>query len=130
MIPKAKLFRFSGYNIYAKSSKIVFKYSIEFYNQEPINFSETIILPHASGNLKKKDIHNFLEPLSLILGISYYKLYFSPKIEIFCKLSKEEAEFWNVVYRKGLGEFLYRNKLNPNKLAKFPYAKNQAKPIR
>ena len=130
MNPKAKLFKFSGYKIYAKSCKIVFKYSIEFYNQKPINFSEIIILPRASKNLNKKDIYKFLEPLSLILGISYYKMYYPPKIETFFKLSEKEAQFWNTVYRNGLGEFLYKNKLDPKKLAKFPYTKIKTSPIR
>ncbi|MFA6353921.1 MAG: Mur ligase family protein [Candidatus Paceibacterota bacterium] len=130
MVPKAKIFNFIGYNISPKSGEIIFKYSIEFYNQKTINFSEKIILPQASKNLKKKEIHKFLEPLSLILGISYYKLYYSPKIKTFFKLSKEEAEFWNTVYRKGLGEFLYRNKLDPKKIAKFPYTKHAVESVR
>jgi len=29
----------------------------------------------------------------------------------------------NIVYKKGLGEFLYRNKLDPKSIAKFPYSK-------
>lgn len=129
MNPKAKLFKFSGYKIDAKNNKIVFKYSIEFYNQKPINFSDTIVLPKVSSNLNKKEIHKFLEPLCLILGISYYKLYCPSKISVSFKLSKEEAEFWNIVYKKGLGEFLYRNNLDPNKLAKFPYVKKNIKPL-
>ena len=130
MVPKAKIFNFVGYDISEKRREIVFKYSIEFYNSKPINFSEKIVLPQASRNLKKKEIHKFLEPLSLILGISYYKLYCPPKILIFFKLSKEEAEFWNIVYRKGLGEFLFRNNLNPDKLAKFSHVKKKVESIR
>ncbi len=129
MAPKAKIFKFTGYKIDEKNLKIVFTYEIEFYNQKPLNFSETIILPKHTKNLKKKEIHKILEPLSIILGIGYYKIYFPPKIELFFDLSKEEAEFWDVVYRKGLGENLYRNKLDPNKLAKFPYTKKQNKPF-
>ena len=52
-------------------------------------------------------------------------MYCSPKIKTFFKLSQKEAQFWNTVYRKGLGEFLYKNKLDPKKLAKFPHAKNK-----
>ncbi|MDD5721492.1 MAG: Mur ligase family protein [Candidatus Pacebacteria bacterium] len=130
MAPKAKTFKFIGYQIYSERAEIIFKYSIEFYNCEPINFSEIIILPKISKNLKKKEIHKFLEPLSLILGISYYKLYCPPKISTLFELSKEEAEFWNTVYQKGLGEFLYRNKLDSQKLAKFPYKNKKTKTVR
>src|SRR3989338_871067 len=122
MTKKAKVFKFGGYKIYPASGKIVFKFKTEFYNSKPLLFEETIILPKPTSKLKKKSINAFLNPLSLILGISYYKLYCPPKIETFYKLSKEEAQFWNTVYKKGLGEFLYRNKLDPKKLAKFPYA--------
>lgn len=123
MVPKAKLFKFSGYKIYPEKGEITFKYGVEFYDSKSLNFSETIVLPQKTENLNKKSVHKFLEPLSLILGISYYKLYCPPKIEIFFKLSEEEAEFWNIVYKKGLGEFLYRNKLDPKKIARFPYSK-------
>src|SRR3989344_4919558 len=130
MVPQASLFRFLGYKINAKERKIVFKYSIEFKNTSALSFSETIILPKKTENLNKEYVHKFLEPLSLILGISYYKIYFPPRISISFKLSKEEAQFWNVVYRKGLGEFLYKNKLDPKNLAKFPYSKKQSEPVR
>ena len=130
MTKKATIFKFDGYKIDAQNSKIVFKYSIEFQGDETLNFSETVILPKKTARLNHKDISKFLEPLSLILGISYYKLYCPPKIETFCKLSKEQAQFWNTVYRKGLGEFLYRNKLDPKNIAKFPYTNHKVEPAR
>src|SRR3989344_4048538 len=129
MTKKATIFKFDGYKIDAQNSKIVFKYSIEFQGDETLNFSETVILPKKTEKLNHKDISKFLEPLSLILGISYYKLYCPPKVETFCKLSKEQAEFWNIVYQKGLGEFLYKNKLDPKKIAKFPFVKVKDSPV-
>ncbi len=130
MIPKAKVFKFEGYNIHPKANKIIFKYRIEFKNSNPLNFKEIIFLPKYSDNFKKQYIHKFLQPLSIILGISYFKLYCPSKIETSLKLSHKQAEFWNTVYRKGLGEFLYKNKLDPKKLAKFQYAKSEVGPIR
>ncbi|OGI96872.1 hypothetical protein A3I84_03090 [Candidatus Nomurabacteria bacterium RIFCSPLOWO2_02_FULL_36_8] len=130
MSKKPKVFKFAGYEISPETNKIIFKYETGFYNSESLFFSEIIILPKKTKVLKDKNIYKFLEPLSLILGISYYKLYCPPKIETFFKLSKEQAEFWNTVYKKGLGEFLYRNKLDPKKLAKFPYAKIKNSPVR
>lgn len=129
MKPKAKAFRFRGYNFDIKSLKITFDYRIDFFNREPLDFTETIILPKAPKNISRETLRKFLEPLHLILGISYYKLYCPPKIKMPFKFSKDQAEFWNTVYRKGLGEFLYRNKLDPKKIAKFPYAKIKTHPI-
>lgn len=120
--PKAKTFLFRGYNFDAKSLKITFDYRIDFFDRTPLNFTENLILPKASKNISPEALRKFLEPLHLILGISYYKLYFPPKVILPFKLSKEQADFWNTVYRKGLGEFLYRNKLDPKKIAKFPFA--------
>lgn len=130
MKPIAKNFRFCGCTFDVKNSKITFDYRIEFLNREPLKFTEIIVLPKISKNFKKKSIQKFLEPLQLILGISYYKLYCPPKIITSFKLSQEQANFWDIVYRKGLGEFLYRNKLNPQKLAKFPYSNIKIYPER
>ncbi|MEK7124391.1 MAG: UDP-N-acetylmuramoyl-L-alanine--D-glutamate ligase, partial [Patescibacteria group bacterium] len=41
-------------------------------------------------------------------------------------LSKQEADFWNIVYKKGLGEFFYRNNLDPKISPLFPYKKSDA----
>jgi len=123
MKPKAKNFRFCGYSFDTKNSKITFDYRIEFSNRDSLEFTETVILPKVPKNLNQESIQKILESLQLILGISYYKLYCPPKIVISFPLSRDQANFWNVVYKKGLGEFLYRNKLNPKHLAKFPYSK-------
>lgn len=120
---KAKKFCFCGYNFDIKNSKIFFNYRIEFFNRDSLKFVETIILQNVPEDLNQKLIQKSLESLQLILGISYYKLYCPPKIVISFKLSKEQADFWNIVYKKGLGEFLYRNKLDLNQLARFPYSK-------
>lgn len=122
MTPKATNFRFCDYNFDVETGKIIFNYRIEFSNRDPLDFAETVILPEVPKDLNQEIMRKFLEPLHLILGISYYKLYFPPKIKTPFPLSKEQAEFWNIVYKKGLGEFLYKNKLNPKRLAKFPYA--------
>lgn len=125
----AKTFRFCGYNFDATNGKILFDYRIEFSNREPLEFTETVILPNVPKNLNEELIRKFLEPLHIILGISYYKLYCPPKITTSFRISREQADFWNVVYRNGLGEFLFRNKLDPERLAKFPYSKIKTEPV-
>ncbi len=116
---KAKIFRFCGYKFDPSKKKITFDYRIEFSDRAPLEFRETIVLPSGSQTLGADVLRRFLEPLSLILGISYYKLYCPPQVKLPFDLSREQADFWNTVYRKGLGEFCYRNKLDPKKLAKF-----------
>lgn len=130
MKPKATIFRFCGHRFNTKNSKIIFDYRIEFSNRDSLGFTETVILPQVPKNLKKESIQKFLEPLQLILGTSYYKLYCPPKIATSFQLSRDQADFWDIVYKRGLGEFLYRNKLNPKQLAKFPYSKIKTCPER
>ncbi|MFA6160760.1 MAG: Mur ligase family protein [Patescibacteria group bacterium] len=119
--PRAKVFRYLDYKLDEAKLKIAFNYRIEFANRPAMDFTDEIVLPKKTKELSAADLASFLEPLHLIMGISYYKLYCPPKIEHGYQLTKEQAEFWNVVYRKGLGEFLYRNKLDPNKVASFPF---------
>ena len=62
-----------------------------------------------------------MESLHLILGISYFKMYCPKKIIIPYQLSKAQADFLNLVYTKGLGEFFYKNKIDFRNLINFPY---------
>lgn len=130
MKPQAKTFKFCGYNFITTEKKVSFNYRVEFLNRDPLDFTETLELPALPQDLSDKSLQKFFESLSLILGISYYKLYCPPKIKIFFKLSQKQADFWNTTYKKGLGEFFYRNNLDPEKLAKFPYSKIKPNPSR
>ncbi len=127
---KAKSFEFVSYKINPKDRKVFFNYKIEFANREPLIFEEAIIFP-APFSLKSIS-SNFLDELfsnlHLILGISYYKLYCPPKIKLNISLSKKQADFWNIIYQKGLGEFFYVNRIDFRKLIKFPYGK-KANPV-
>ena len=126
MKQKATIFEFTSYKFEPTQKRIFFNYKTEFENREPLFFTETLILPEIpifeeipSGLLSK-----IFEGLHLVLGISYYKSYCATKVKTNYSLSKKEAFFWNTVYKKGLGEFFYRNNLNPNISPKFPFEKN------
>lgn len=70
-----------------------------------------------------------LRALHLALGVSYYKIFVSPKIVQPYQMSAAEADFWNSAYRNGLGEFLYVNDLTPEVLAKFSAQEGQQFPV-
>lgn len=126
---KAKKFIIKNYN-FKNSKEISFNYKIEFETKKPLNFEEKIYLAQESKIKDKAVLKKLLEPLAIILGISYYKLYCPEKISTVFKLSKKEADFWHIVYRKGLGEFCYQNKINPNKIAKFPFQKIEKESVK
>ena len=49
-----------------------------------------------------------------IAGVSYFKAYIPPRIEISRgSLTRDEAEFFSKTYERGLGEFWYVNQLDP-----------------
>ncbi|MFH1142537.1 MAG: UDP-N-acetylmuramoyl-L-alanine--D-glutamate ligase, partial [Candidatus Uhrbacteria bacterium] len=119
-------FQFTSYSFDPKAKRISFNYAVHLDHQKPLLFTETIDLPKAvsTSKMPKELLDNLLADLHLMLGISYYKLYCPNQIKLSRKLSKDQAEFWNTVYHKGLGEFCYRNKIDPQRLAKFPYHTN------
>jgi UDP-N-acetylmuramoylalanine-D-glutamate ligase len=124
--PKAFIFR--DYRFAATTGRATFRYRIEFAGgRAPLDFTEELELPVGERPLTPAAVRRFLEPLHLILGISYYKLYCPPVIKLPKPLAPEQAEFWNTVYRKGLGEFLYKNQIDPRRVAKFPGSR-QARP--
>ena len=130
MRPRATVFRFIRYRFDRQKKRAIFDYEIAFANRSPLRFQETLLLPKAPRRLDTKALARFLEPLHLILGISYYKLYCPATIEHPYALSKDQAVFWNTVYRKGLGEFLFRNNLDPKRIARFSYTKKSTLPVR
>lgn len=130
MTPHATTFHFEGYRFFPKKKEFHFTYRIDFSDRAPLTFTETIRLPRSPQKISTAFQKKFLEPLHLILGISYYKLYCPPKIALPFLLSKEQATFWTTVYKKGLGEFLYRNKIDPKRLATFPSSSVRTAPIR
>lgn len=65
------------------------------------------------------ETNQLLRALHLACGVSYYKIFMPATISHPYLMDEAEATFWNDVYRGGLGEFLYVNKLDPAGLAKF-----------
>ena len=123
---KATIFEFTSYKFEPAQKRIFFNYKTEFKSSGPLFFTETIILPEIPNleELPSGLLNKIFEGLHLVLGVSYYKSYCATKIKINYSLSKREALFWNTVYKKGLGEFFYRNNLNPKISPKFPFKKD------
>jgi UDP-N-acetylmuramoylalanine--D-glutamate ligase len=123
MEKKPTIFKFDSYKFEPENKQIIFNYRQEFKDGEAIIFTEKILLPEAPnlGGIPLGLLDRLLSGLHLVLGTSYYKLYCAPDVRTPYKLTKEEADFWNTVYRKGLGEFYYRNGLDPKSSPKFSF---------
>lgn len=106
-----------------EEGKVELRYSLD----DEMQFTETLLLPEdyqLQSPSPRQDAA--LAALHLIAGVSYYKTCLPKEIEIRSgSLSPEQADFWNTVYRKGLGEFFYRNQIDFRGLVNFPASKAQ-----
>ena len=123
----SSVFEFTSYKLDPKKKRAVFYYTVFIKGQNPVLFSESIVFPKSFKlkGISQEAVKKTLQGVHLALGISYYKLHCASKIKLNYLLCKEEAEFWGVFYKKGLGEFFYRNKLDPKISPKFPFDKKQ-----
>ncbi|MFH1968131.1 MAG: UDP-N-acetylmuramoyl-L-alanine--D-glutamate ligase [bacterium] len=123
---KPTVFEFSSYKFEPENKRAVFNYKQEFDGTEAINFTETLQLPQIPdvAGLPEGLVDKVLQGAHLILGISYYKFYCASIVRHKYDLTEREADFWNAVYKKGLGEFFYKNNLDPKNSPKFSFNKN------
>jgi len=113
-------FVFKGYDSNIKKGEILFHFG--FKGEKIIDFTEKISFPPVQNIIPQTLLNVLMQNLMLILGISYWKLYCPKEIVIESNfLTKNQAEFWNTVYTKGLGEFFYKNNIDLRGLIKFPY---------
>lgn len=132
MISKATYFSFDSYQIREDKRTLSFLYSVGFNTGIVSHFVDKVILPDAIPQAVSPDLLDaVLQPLHLILGTSYWKMFCPKEIKVLsCKLNAEQAAFWNAVYTNGLGEFFYRNELDFRGLISFPISREaQPKPI-
>jgi 7-cyano-7-deazaguanine synthase in queuosine biosynthesis len=130
---QATQFVFSGYSF--EFPKAIFRYEVTLENGTVEKYEDTIVLPDTfraqTQGTDEEVLEPFLQSLHLMLGISYWKMY-CPKLILLqagYSLTKAQANFWNTVYTKGLGEFFYKNKLNYHDLVRFPFEKTGIKSV-
>ena len=132
MISQATYFSFDSYHIGKDKRTLSFLYSVGFNTGVVSRFVDKVILPEAIPQTVSPDLLDaVLQPLHLMLGISYWKMFCPKEIKVLsCQLSAEQAAFWNTVYTRGLGEFFYRNELDFRGLISFPVSQDaRPKPI-
>ena len=116
---QAEAFEFVSREI--NNEELIFTYAVHFNGADPLRFTERL---HIDDPLWKEKLpaplaSAFLEDLHLVLGVSYYKLFCPPAFKTDIVLSDTQAIFWNTLYTQGLGEFLYRNNIDPAIIAQF-----------
>lgn len=121
----AETFVFSSYLFDRSKQTATFIYEVILSGGEKKTFTERILFPHPfPKDLSVPDelLDLSLANLHLMLGVSYWKLYCPHNIQIKTHaLTQKQADFWNTVYTKGLGEFFYHNKLEFKNFIRFPF---------
>ncbi len=121
MFTSNSTFIFESFDFDAGKKIAHFFYRIEEQGKESVHFTETVQFdaPGTQGNTAA--FQRVLFDLHLALGMSYWKAACSQQLQVQSgRLSKADAEFWNTVYTKGLGEFFYQNRIDFHGLVQFP----------
>lgn len=112
------LFRYFIYNdfqIIESGTSVCFKY---FFSIPGLSdFSPMTVMRKPEGFDKNdKTLRALVFSLGMVELLSYWKCACPPKILIKCgKINEEQIDWWKKLYRKGLGEFFYKNGIMPEK---------------
>lgn len=109
-------FLYQQFRIGDDKQTVYFDYSLT-YNGQTYPFTESLRFPLPLLDTPAQA--RSLRALHLALGVSYYKIFTPADITHPYRMAADEAGFWNEVWRNGLGEFLYVNKLSPDTLGTF-----------
>ncbi|MDD5587292.1 MAG: endonuclease domain-containing protein [Alphaproteobacteria bacterium] len=119
-------FHFDSYAFQEETGALHLHYSFE----DGPAFEEKIVFPPAARALSKDEeaaLESSFRLIFLLAGISYYKACVPERLvcRAFALDEKTEA-FLEKVYRNGLGEFAYRNKLDLSNRIRFDTEKTEA----
>jgi hypothetical protein len=97
-----------------------------------VDFEETLDLPESLGPLAAADdpdVDRALLGAHLAAGTSYWKTCIPRELVLEdASLSEDDTRFWSAVYTLGMGEFFYRNGIDPTGRASFRAASGSALP--
>lgn len=128
----ARSFSFVDYSSDLSQGTAKFRYELE-RDDRTMSFEEQLTFVPISDerrrDLPEELIDRVMQNIFLVLGVSYWKLYCPPNITIVpFSLSHAQAQFWDTVYTKGLGEFFFTNRIQLTELVRFPYSDIEVSP--
>jgi hypothetical protein len=114
---KYQSFIFEAYEFKPEQKLLHLHYSLD----DDLHFTETYSFNFDFVNYDPDVLERALQTLFFIAGVSYYKTYVPPEIVIRSgELDQEGADFLSKTYQRGLGEFWYKNNLDPETPVSFP----------
>lgn len=113
---KYQNFIFKDYSLEDKKLILIYSLDDEVIFKEVYRFDFDF-----QPNVNEALLDNVLQSLFFMAGVSYYKTYLPPKIVVEKgKLDQPSADFFGKTYQRGLGEYFYLNRLDPNLPVSFP----------
>jgi len=112
------------FDIYQRLLELKYSFDNKLYFKETYRFDFDFV------QYDQKSLDKAIQNLFLMAGVSYYKAY--PVESIIFKdvqIDKKSAAFFSKTYQKGLGEYFYINKLDPNQTITFPESSKEISPI-
>lgn len=105
-------FIFKDYSFHKETGLLELFYSLD----DQLNFTETYRFDFDFvSDFDEALLDRAIQSLFFVAGVSYYKTYVPPQIEVEKgELDAEAAAFFSKTYQRGLGEFFYINKLDPH----------------
>jgi UDP-N-acetyl-alpha-D-muramoyl-L-alanyl-L-glutamate epimerase len=114
---KYRQFIFESYSFDKQTGKLELHYAMD----DALHFTESYRFDFPYANYDEAVLDRALQALFFIAGSSYYKTYIPPEIVVRAgELDAQMAAFFSKTYQRGLGEFWYVNKLDPNTPVHFP----------
>lgn len=119
--PRHEAFEFR--NVQLALGKLSLHYALTGGPDPDLFFREELVLPEGTPDPEPGDpiASALLDGVLRVFGVSYFKAA-NPRTIIAPPCSDADAEFWDLLYTEGLGEFYYRNQLTPLPLPAFPRA--------
>lgn len=114
---KYKQFVFRDYSFDTNNRTLTLSYGFD----EELNFVEKYKFDFEYSKFSEEALDRAFQTLFFMAGVSYYKAFLSPSLMVSKgQIDNQTANFLNKTYQKGLGEFFYVNKLDPNTPIAFP----------
>ncbi len=103
-------FIFKKWEFDRNSKKLTLHYSFD----NVLDFHETYDFDFDFIDFDLQSLERAIDNLFFMAGVSYYKMYLPGEIEIaYGHLDQNHAAFFSKTYQKGLGEYFYKNSLDP-----------------
>ena len=113
---KVNEFIFESYRFNVEAKTLELNYSFD----GTMHFCEKYHFPFDFVDYSKQALDQACQLLFVMAGVSYYKAYAPSSVNFRTPvLSSEDIAFFKTVYQKGLGEFYYKNNLDPNQTINF-----------